>query len=262
MRTIPLLLSSSTASGAYNKSSDGSTFSVQFNPPIEIPANKSVSVQVIDVNIWYNTINISTSLGNNKLYYTDDLASESKYSITIPDGIYGLSELNTAIEQGVVDNTHTSGLISLQGENATQKVLIKITATGWQINLTSSDTFRGLIGFDSQKLPASALTTLATTTFRADSVANFSDLEHILLHSSLGGSAVLNGNSTSSLAAITPNVSVGSLIHTEYRHPLQIPINTGTYIDTATFWLTTQDGTTKFNTNSEDWSFRMVISIL
>jgi hypothetical protein len=258
--TIPLFLSSSTATGAYGKPSDGSAFSVNFNPAIEIPTRSHVTVKVVEANLWYNTINVSSGLLNNKLYYTDDLANATKYTITIADGIYGLAELNTAVDNAVVANGQTTGLIELIAENATQKVLLKISAAGWQVNMTTADTFRVLIGFDSQKIPAAALTVGSLTT-RADNIANFSSLEHILLHSSLGGSAILNGSNSSSLMAITPNVGVGSLIVAQPRHPIEIPINAGSRIDTATFTLTHQDGSTRFNTNGEDWSFRMIINV-
>ena len=260
MTSIPLFLSSASSTGAYNKSADGSQFSIDFVPAIQIPAGKHVSIRVIEANVWYNTINISAALANNKFYYTNDLADSDKYSVTVPDGIYGLSELNSAVDLGVQANGHASGLMSLIAEDATQKVLLKIDNSGYQVDFQTAGTFRDIIGFDSQLIPASALTTASLTT-RANNVANFSDLEMILLHSNLGGTAILNGKSSTVCATITPDVGVGSLITSRPRHPLVVETpNIGTYIDNATFWLTDQLNT-RFNTNSEDWSFRMIIDV-
>ena len=80
--------SSDERNGAQNKSQDGSTFSVQLNNPISIPKESIYcTLEVSSATIWNNTPNISSAIGNNKLYLHTEVDADlgPDFVITIPD---------------------------------------------------------------------------------------------------------------------------------------------------------------------------------
>ncbi|MCP4342549.1 MAG: hypothetical protein GY799_27635, partial [Desulfobulbaceae bacterium] len=148
---IPIIASSSASAGASNIQLNGSSFELRLQQPIRMPHNlQNCTVQVDEATVWWTIPNISVDLGNNQFYF-EHLATP--YVITIPDGLYSVSDLNNAIDRELVTATGISGLVTLSADNATQKVEILINQAGSQIDLTPADTFRDIIGFDSQKVP-------------------------------------------------------------------------------------------------------------
>ena len=98
---IPLVISSSALSGAKNISSDGSSFQVAFEGGFKIPeGSHNCTVAVETAAIWWNTPNIIAGQ-NDKLKITGPNTSDVStiYNLTIPQGLYNLSELNQAIQQ-------------------------------------------------------------------------------------------------------------------------------------------------------------------
>ena len=97
-KQISYIFSSNPANGAKNISADGSEFTVTLYDPIAIPAHaKYCTVEVQGANIWYTSPNISVDLDNNVFAFFDGTANQS---ITIPKGLYDLSQLAKTIATG------------------------------------------------------------------------------------------------------------------------------------------------------------------
>ena len=257
-------VSSSTSSGAFAKSSNGAQFAIQHSPPIEIPINaKNIEVNVPTASIWNSTLNISAALANNTMYFTNDLGVEQKYTITIPDGRYSVSSLNTAINRLATAGTILAkDKFSLTGDESTQKCVFTISEAGWQIKFPASGSLGSILGFNAQKLPASALTTTAVY-LTGDVVANFGSLTAFLISSSLASGSLTNVNGVASTGIYRGPITVapGSLNSYAPYQPLKISNSklAGQSIGLVNYALSDQNGVT-LDTNGEDYSFTLVIS--
>ncbi len=121
--------SSDERNGAQNKSPDGSVFSVQLNNPISIPkAAMYCTLEVTSATIWNNTPNISEAIGNNKLYFHTeaDPALGPDFVLTIPDGLYGVSELTARIQREMIGLGLPQDMLMLTADDATQRIVVSL----------------------------------------------------------------------------------------------------------------------------------------
>ena len=118
MPQIPLFVSSARSGGASNGS-----FSVDFQPPLEIPETATnATIEVQQMSVPYTTPNISKALNNNTVVVQIPNAARDNFVfapgsttvranvvLTIPDGLYTLDALQLAINQQVNMNAHLLG---------------------------------------------------------------------------------------------------------------------------------------------------------
>ena len=254
---IPLLVSSSTSEGALNVSSDGSSFEVILEDPLRISDKmKSCTVEVHDGTVWWTIPNISSTLGNNK-FYLEHLTVN--YVITLQDGLYSLAELNASLDREIEVLTGLSGLVTLESDDATQKVNIQVNQIGSRIDFTQSDTFRSIIGFSSKLVP----TLVSTGVYNelATSVASFNSISYFLLHSDIVTRGMrVNNQYNQTIARILIDETPGSQILFRPYNPLKIGAwdLMGATRNRIKFWLTDQDNNA-VNTNGEIFSAIVVI---
>ncbi len=255
---IPIIASSSVAAGAKNITLNGSSFEILLQQPIIMPQNlANCTVQVDEATVWWTIPNISADLGNNKFYFTHLL---TLYPITIPDGLYSVSDLNNAVDRELVTATGLSGLVTFAADNATQKVEIIINQAGSSIDFTPIDTFRDIVGFDSQTIPA-APPTSGSYSQLGDNIAAFNTIEYFLLHCDIIGQGIrTNDTYSQTIAQILIDVKPGSqIVSREFNPPRSEALNlTGQTIDRIKFWLTDQDNV-EVNTHNEVFGCRMII---
>lgn len=255
--------SSATSAGATSKNSAGNQFTLEFSPQISIPENaKNIFVSVPSASIWNTTLNISTTLANNTFTFTDDNGNNTKYSITLPNGRYSVTSLSEAINRlASVAAPTSANIFEVQGDGASQKCVLYVKASGWKVNFTSTGSVRTLLGFNTQTIPASALTTVPIYTY-GDTVANFGDLSSFLISSTLtSGSEVWLGNRKANcLYTGLIEVAPGSLnSHQPYNPPkIQSAHLAGANLSSIGFTLSDQNGL-ELDTNSEDWDCRVII---
>ena len=164
------IFNSATNSGAVNKSVDGSTFTVNFNTPLSIPREAvAATVELIGARIWYNTANISASLGSNQFRYI--IAGVPKV-FPIPDGLYTLAGLNDLISRELVIAGFAANAIVLTGDSATQKSVFTFNTLASQVDLVLTDTPFELLGFTNRLVPL-APSTIVGQSEVGDTVANF-----------------------------------------------------------------------------------------
>jgi hypothetical protein len=256
---IPLIFSSDVSLGALNVSSDGSQFSVQLDKSISVPKNaKNVTLEVDSAAIWWTVLNIESGVNDHLRVF----AGATWNDIYIPQGLYDLNSLETALEKAVINLGLASDLFVIEGDSATQKVVIGFKTAGLQIDFTVTDSPRILLGYNSQFLPSSV------TTFEehiyAESVGGFSNITNFLIHSNIAGQGIpINGIYNSTIAEVKIDAPAGSLINHEPFNPIKIPMNTlaGRNINALRFWLTSQSNKA-VNTNGEVWSVRISIKYI
>lgn len=252
-----LLISSDTTNDRIQVSSDGSSFTVSLDNELKLPETAAVAtVKVDSATIWYNTPNITT--GENDKLYLDD--NGTPYVVSIPTGLYSITDLNNAIDRELVNLGATSGLLTLVGDSSTQKSIIQFNKIGLQIDFTQTDTFRELLGFNSRLSPL-APSTIDGQTDTGDNVAAFNQVEYYLIHSDIISKGFTLGNYSSDIIAqVLIDVSPGRQI---VYNPLNPDIITANELiknprASLTFRLTDQLDR-PVNTLGELWSVKLII---
>lgn len=261
---ISMIFSSDPTNGARNLSADGSSFEVQFDDGLRIPADAvNCSVSCEASSIWNSVPNIISNV-NNKLYITGpnnaSVPEITPYIITIPQGLYDLNDLNEAIIRELENagaKNDPSPLISLSADDATQKVELKFHYSNVLVDFITAGTPREILGFDS------GIYTVPTApqTILAQNVAGFNTVNYFLLHSDITTKGLrFNNNYNQTIAQVLIDVRPGSLINYQPFNPPKIacPELIGTNRKNLRFWLT-DDKNRLVNTNSEYYSLRVVI---
>ena len=118
------------------------------------------SIALTSVSMYYSWFNISSALGNNKITYTwTELAATTTYTITIPDGLYEISDLNSLFHYEMVKNN--TYLINSSGSYV-YYFNIEVNATRYAIQL---DTYNVPTTLPSGWTKPVGLTNLPTTSF-------------------------------------------------------------------------------------------------
>ncbi len=263
---ISMLVSSDPEAGATNVSSDGSYFEVQLQDGLKIPSDAlNVNIEVEEASVWWVVPNIITGQ-NDKMYITapDTADVVQNYVITIPQGLYDLSGLNQAVLRELENagaKIDPDPVITMTPDEATQKVEIRFNYSTVSIDFTQSDTFREILGFDSQiygTYPSAPINVLAPN------VAQFNQVNYFLLHSDLTNKGIrFNNNYNQTISQILIDVPPGSQIVSKPFNPAKIsaPELAGTNRTNLRFWLT-DDSNRRVNTNGEYFTARIVIHYL
>lgn len=260
---LSLIISSDPSIGAKNVSADGSYFEVFLDTPLNIPKDAlNVSMTMDASNVWWSMPNILTGV-NDKLYIDGDdtFGVLTIYTITIPQGLYDLNGLNTTIlrqleQQGAKQTP--SPLITILGDASTNKIIIRFNYTNVEIDFTQTDTFREILGFDSQVLGPYVG---APTNITADSVAYFNQINYFLVHSDIVEDGILMNNTYNQIIGqVLIDVAPGSLIVSTPFNPPKINVQqlAGSFKKQFRFWIT-NDSNQRVDTNSEYWSARISI---
>jgi hypothetical protein len=255
-KQINILVSSNPSTSSLNLSSDGSKFEVAFANPIKIPSNaKNVTVECTNAFIWWIIANIITGQ-NDKFYLT---VAATPYVLTIPQGLYDATGLKNAIERELTNNG-ISGAIIIGSDASTQKVTILIAATTTSVDFTQSDTPREIMGFNDQVVGPP---TSPNTTYLADNVAAFNQVNYFLVHSTIVNEGLTtNGVGSQTVAVVPIDVQPGKQIIYKPFNPSQMDITgRGINISRLKFWLT-DDQNRSVNTNGEYWGCNLLIRYL
>ena len=259
-KEISLLVSSDSQDGAINKSSDGSSFEVALEKPLDIPKDaQNVTIGVTSSTIWWNIHNIKAGV-NDAFYITyNDGEGIDDYSGSIPPGLYDLNNYGSAVNKMIENNGGPSGLLIFSGDGATSKVIITFTETNIIVDFTQTDTARLILGFNSQLLSNIAVSPL---NFLADNEAGFNVIDYFLLHSDLTDQGIrINNKYNNVIARVLINVSPGSQIVTNPFNVIKtsaVKLRGGLTTDMR-FWLTDQNSNA-VNTNEQNWSMELNIS--
>lgn len=262
-RRVDLCVNSDVKDGAENLSANNAQFEITMEQPIRIPSRAvDLRVTVEQATVWNTVFNVSAALNNHHIFITDLPAGT--IDVTIPDGTYSTSSLSVAINREYVVSGGTNGLISLQEDFPTQRVLAVIDGTlagvgGAQIDWSAPrvNTFRDLVGFDIQLVPAVATTVL--TNQLGDNEAAFNNIEYFKIHWDGGQGFRTNNAFRNTIAHIDIDVPPGSQIVYAPNNPARSEASrwAGSSRSHLTFWLTDQ-ADIQVDTG-ETWSARLVL---
>lgn len=214
-KQVSLLFSSDVLVGAQNVSSDGSRFEVTLDEQINVPSSAmSCQACTIAATIAYTSPNISQAFNNNGFRYTTSTIPAGTFDIVIPDGLYGLDELDSFLSTQFVNNGHRADLFNLSGDGATQSTVITIAVAGDSCDLTLANSVGPILGWPS---PGAVVTAppppVDDYSAYSPSEATFNRISSYAIKSSLFNTGVsVNGNSRSVIASIPVTVFPGSQI--------------------------------------------------
>jgi len=201
------------------------TATYTFNPPMQFPNGAKYRVAMHSFSYTNYFVNVSSTLANNTFYYTDDVADADKYSVTIPDGSYNVSDLSNSINNGVITNGHADGLITLTPDFATNKVIVAISVAGWQVYFKVGSPYVLLGATLNQLVPAGGLTTGPYVEL-LPGIATFNALTSMYVKTSLtSGASSFAGRPSEIVGTIIPTASIGAVQNTEVTNLIWIDAN-------------------------------------
>ena len=263
---ISILASSDPDAGAINISQDGSQFEIQLEEALQIPQEAiNITIDVEEATVWWVVPNIITGQ-NDKFYCSVPDVKDviTPYVITVPQGLYDLSGLNQAIARELsnagakIDPNNT---VILSPDDATQRVELTLPYIGSSVDFTPIDTFRGILGFNSQVIGP---TVVAPYTQIADNTAAFNQVNYFLIHSDLTNKGIrFNNQYNQTISQVLIDVPPGSQIVSRPFNPARInaPELGGAKRTNLRFWLT-DDKNRPLNTNNEYFTARVAIKYL
>ena len=269
---ISMIVSSDPQAGAINVSPDGSQFEIQLDDSgVSIPKDAlNVNVAVEEATVWWTVPNIITGVNDKFYVFGDDdtlpVPVPQLFVVQIPQGLYDLPGLNSAIETGLealgartFDATNSPlPLISLSPDTATQKVLLRFNYTNVYVDFQPNDTPREILGFDALQYgayPAAPINILAPN------VAAFNQINYFLIHSDLVNKGIRFNNSyNQTISQVLIDVAPGSQIVSTPFNPAKSNAQelAGSNRTNLRFWLT-DDKQRPVDTNGEYYSARIVI---
>jgi len=178
--------------------------------PIYYQEARRVDIAVNTFSFTNFFLNISSAIGNNVLYYSDDALDETQYSITIPDGSYSIDSLSTKVVNLINDDGHVTDLFTIVGDYALNKAYLLFgTPTGWYVHYGSDSPFAVLGGANGDNLPASQSNTAAEVVYNTNT-ADFNSVKSINLRTNLSSNLIFGTNRSDIIYTTLPIVSVGS----------------------------------------------------
>jgi hypothetical protein len=241
-KQFSIIFSSSEKNNAINKSLDGSTFSVITDQPIRFPVNSfDCSAEVVSSTVWNTVKNISVDLSNNKfyVYYGTD---NTLYTVTLSDGLYSVSSLNSEISKSLINQGVPSDVVIISGNQSTQKIVLTFPYVGSYVDFTGINACRGILGFDARNVPLTP-TTIVNESHEGDSVAAFNNIESFLIKTNLvNGDIPVNNISDQTIVNIPISSRTGDQIIYNPLNTIKVSADNlrGNGTNSATFRLTNE----------------------
>jgi len=278
---LPIFLNSEGAAENLSATAGSSDkFRVDFSPPLKVPRDAiQPTIALIGFDSFYTYPNLTsaaqlrfTATGSS----TFGAASGVAQTVSFPKGLYAVSALQGVISDFLVASTLPDTLLTISGNDATQKVSFVASglAAGDTLVIDAGNTsyeLLVLLGF-TQTADGAAVTSISTMTgasgvtsqlVEAPFVANFGDsLSHVNVHTSLSsGSIGISGTSTDIVGAIVPNTGVGGQITYQAPFPLHASCEhlRGSTTTSATFYITNQNNV-PLDTNGDHWGLQLLLS--
>lgn len=199
-----LKFSSDPASGAQNVSTDGSTFSVTLNTPIQIPRSAMyATIEVAQAEIWNTSPNIAAAFDNNIFTFTtSDVGNPGTHTFTIPDGLYSRVGLDGYLSSSFANLGVASNLIVLSEDEATQRTILTFLLAGDSVDFTVANSVREVLGFDSRIAPTAPKA--AGWNEISDDPASFNRVNSYLVLSNLVSNGIPVNNVAPGVIAAVP----------------------------------------------------------
>ena len=260
---ISLILNSDPASGSTRQSADGSQFEVDLLSSMRLPKEGlNCTISLEQASVWWVMPNIVSGV-NDKMYITGPnvAGTTTAFTITIPQGLYDLASLDNTI-QALLQNADAKispfPIVSLSGDDATQKAVFLMNYTDVEIDFTQTDTPQGILGYDSRVV--GPFTGAPQHEF-ADNIASFNQISNFLIHTDLADEGLMLNNSYSQvIGQVLIDVNPGSQVNYQPTHAPKCSASRllGSSRDSIRVWITDQSNNA-INMNSENFSIRLTL---
>ncbi len=217
-KQVSYFFNSATEAGAVKIGTLGNIFEIQLNNPIQIPRDAiDCTLEVPEASIWNSSPNISADIGNNLLTFTQ---GATPFSIVIPDGLYGVEDLNSTCKLFFQDNALDEDLFIFTGNDSTQSVILSFNYAGTTITFGPGTCF-DVLGWNLNDVVGPSAAPLPDN-YAAPNVAAFNRVVGYFIKTNLiSGGIPQNINSTGIIARVPIDVPVGSLINYAPRNPVR-----------------------------------------
>jgi hypothetical protein len=236
---------------------DGTNSSFTYNFPSVWKPGKNTELALSSINVYYAIDNITTQYNNNSFTYTWTVgATTTTYIVTLPDGMYNISDINSYLQYVMQSNGHY--LINSAGQNVYYiEILTNLTLYGVNV-ITYPVPFTLPTGYTQSSNFAGFPTTVrnCVVTFTGNNFGTILGYSNTFVSSAnIGGNNIITYNSTtfptitqnpsffvscncirnslqipsSILASIVPTVGFTELITQVASSPLYLPVNEGMY---------------------------------
>ena len=240
----------------------GSTFTVNFSPPLELPPDsKNVTVAMIQGTFWWTIPNFQTCTLE---LYLFEQKGELKIIVPIPKGIYNYKQINILISNELRQLDYAANLIQFVENGSTSTIDLEFKVPG--AVLFPLDSCEKQFGYDANvryQYLGAADPNYSSKVVRAERTASFDTIQYLTIATTLvdNGFRMNGGVFKGIISNVTINAAPGYQITAEPALPLEIPTNvfqTPGGLTRAEFNLMDQDGN-PVDTNGEAWTLLLRI---
>lgn len=187
-----------------------SVLSADFNPPIFLSDEDEYVMGLLSFETFNTIANILQP--KNKFRLT------GRPEIELPEGAYEINDINTYINLNLNAKKGSREYVDLRGNKITKKAMIKASH---EIDFTSDNSIRDLLGFEKKKYPADEL-------FESKNIVKIMSINSILIHCNISIGSYKNGESGHIIHQFFPIVPSGFKIVESPSPVIYLPISTKT----------------------------------
>lgn len=207
-------------------------FVANFNN-LEFDRDKKYQIALLSYSLWYAWYNISAELGNNKFYYNN---GSTDRTITITDGQYGVSDINSFIKNAISALGDNPDNIKIVGNFTTLKVDITL-ANSYSVTFGANSLYI-ILGFNNGQV---LNTNGVHSSPNQPNVSNSVDALNINTSFIDSNSNLLNDNHSFCIYQLVPTSGPGSNISERISYPTYLPLNNHGNIHNVFFSITDQN---------------------
>ena len=127
-------------------SNNKTKFNTRFNPAIQLDKDRQYEIALVDLQTYYSFPNVDAS--NNYLRYSPD-AGVTWFEIYIPEGSYGLNDINDTMQQmmrqnGHYDSANEEYYITISANTNTLKAIL-ILENDYQVDFRNPNSISKLL---------------------------------------------------------------------------------------------------------------------
>ena len=198
-------------------SNNKTKFNTRFNPAIQLDKDRQYEIALVDLQTYYSFPNVDAS--NNYLRYSPD-AGVTWFEIYIPEGSYGLNDINDTMQQmmrqnGHYDSANEEYYITISANTNTLKAIL-ILENDYQVDFRNPNSISKLLGFNND---------IYTLEFQeSENIVNILSINSLLVNLDIISGSYVNNTTQNTIYAFFPNVNPGYKIVETPKNLVYLPV--------------------------------------